>query len=731
MTPRNRPKANQPRIRRPGPELETEEFSLGEWLDDLWDGRYIILACLVLFLGAGALAVWLAEPVYQAEGLLQLASKKSPGGDSAVTKFEGLFAEAGDAQVELEILKSDLVLGRAVKALGTDVAVKPKLLPFIGKALARTRKNLPQLVIGTFIVPDRLVDKVFHVTVRTDGGLDWKSPTGELLASGKVNDTMVAILDGQVSKLQVKEISGAPGQDFLVARLVPSVAVENLRKGFTVEEKGKDTNVLGLTYRGPSPTRCADVLNTIVTQYIHYKIEKKSGQAGQTRAALEAKLGPLKAQLDASEARLNQYRSQYGSVDMTKEAEGIIVQSTSLASQISALEQKKQEALRTFTPNSDVVININQQIQKLKDESGQMGTKMRTLPGTQQEIVRLSRAVQLNTDLYTSLVNSLQQIDLANTGDTGNLMVVDPAAVSPEPLGGKPSMTLAFYGFLGICVGIGLAMLQQMFRRGIKDHRVIEAKLDLPVLVTIPHSQTQEKQSPRLTKAAAGPNLLAAQYPDDLAIESLRSLRTTILFTLKDPASRSLVITGPSPGIGKSFVSANLAIMLSQAGSKVLLVDADMRRGNQHRYFGRKNRLGGFSDVLAGRALWQEVAIPTEFEGLDLMVTGVIPPDASHLLLSPQFETFLKEAMTQYQFVLFDAPPLLPVTDATIIGAKVGTMYLVARYGQHTLDELRTCMERTSGHGRRIDGCIFNDIQPSGLGYGYQEYRYAYHYKYK
>jgi len=731
MSARVYSKLNVTRPRRPKPPVETEEFQLGEWLGDLWDARYIILACTALAMVAGGIIVWRTPPVYQAEGLLQLHEKKALATDPAFTKIGGLFSEPSDAQVEIEILKSDLVLGRAVKALGMDISAQPKLLPVIGAALARSRNDIPRMEIDTLQVPDNLVGKTFHVTALPGGLVRWSSPTLATLATGKPMDMLYGLVAGEVCKLKVRSLSANPGQEFLVSRTSPATAIDSLRRRFDATERGKETNVIGLSFKGPSPVRSAEVLNTIVTQYVQYKFEKKAGEANQTRAMLLAKLGPLKTELDASESRLNQYRSQYGSVDLPKEAENLLLRSTSLSAEITALEQKKQDALRTFTPKSDVVTTLNEQIQRLRDEAGQVGGKVHALPGTQQEVVRLSRTVELNTELYTSLLNDIQQLQITSSGDVGNLAVVDPATVDPEPVGPKPVLMMSFYTCLGAAVGIGLAMVLQLLRRGIQDHRIIESKLGLPVLVTIPHSRDQEKHSRSLNRSKKGSHLLAIQNPDDLAIESLRSLRTTLMFTLKDAKSHTVMITGPSPGIGKSFICVNLAIMVAQTGARVLLVDADLRRGNQHRYFGRTDRQGGLAEVLAGRAEWKTVATPTEFAGLDLMSTGLIPADSSQLLLSPRFSSFVTGASAAYDYVLFDAPPLLPVTDATIIGSNVGTVLLVAKFGQHTLDEIRTCQQRLEDHGIYLDGCIFNDILPTGLGYGDQDYRYAYHYKYK
>jgi tyrosine-protein kinase Etk/Wzc len=191
------------------------------------------------------------------------------------------------------------------------------------------------------------------------------------------------------------------------------------------------------------------------------------------------------------------------------------------------------------------------------------------------------------------------------------------------------------------------------------------------------------------------------------------------------------MITGPSPTIGKSFVSSNFATVLAQTTARVLVVDGDLRRGNLHHYFGLKNRLGGLSDVLSGRSSWKDVVHKSEVAGLDMISTGVIPPNPSDLLMTPLFSKFITEVCEAYDYVIIDAPPLLPVTDSIIIGSKVGTVLLVAKYDQHPLDELRTCQKRLEAQGITIKGCVFNDIKPLGLGYNYQDYRYAYHYKYK
>lgn len=710
---------------------EAEEIHFWEWLDDLWEGRYLILACISLFLVVGGYLRWRSVPVYQAEGLLQIYARKPLPSDPAFAKMERLFSDPGTAQSEVEILKSDLILGRAVHSLGLDLVAEPIDLSYFSRGHNQGSTRDPELKLDTLQVPDRLMTKAFRITALADGTFQWRSPTGKLLGAGKPGEAVSAMVNGANVTLKVQALAAKPGREFLVSRRPLDTCIRELRQGLDVAERGKETDVIGLTYKDTSHDRCEDVLNAIMNQYVQYRLEKKAGDANQARALLEQKMGPLKAQLDESEQRLNQFRSRFGAVDLSREAESLLTQSSNLGSQISNLEQKKQEALRTYQENSDVVRTLNQQIDQLKEESARTAGRMRALPGTQQEVVRLSRAVQVNTELYTALLNNIQQLQISSAGDVGSLGVVDPATASREPIGPKAPVMLAFYAALGALTGVGATVVRQLLHTGIKDHRLIESKLGLPVLVTIPHSRDQEKHAAAIDRGLEGSHLLAAHQPDDLAIESIRSLRTSLLFSLKDAKTRTIMLTGARPSVGKSFLSANLAIMLAQMEARVLLVDADLRKGILHRYFGPKGRLTGLSDVLSGRAEWQSTATPSGYPGLDLITTGILPADSSQLLLSPRFGAFVAEVSAAYDYVIYDAPPLLPVTDGTIIGSFVGTILLVAKFGVDSIDDLRACQQRAEGHGLRIDGCIFNDILPTGLGYGYQGYRYAYHYKYK
>jgi tyrosine-protein kinase Etk/Wzc len=706
-------------------------MGLADWLSNVWEGRLFVLGGLIFFLAVGGFYVWRTAPVYQVQAMLQVQAKQSAPADPAFAKMEGLFSGSADTQSEIEILQSNLVLGRTVEALGLDLEAAPKVLPIVGAALARRDPEAPRIKVDAFDMPDYLRGKVFRLVALEGGAYRLESPKGQALGTGKVGEPLSVSYGGDALKLTVHSIHADPGQRFLLDRKPEVEAVESLRANFDVAEKGALSNVLGLTLKSQDPALGTQVLNEIVSQYIRHKFERKNAAASQTLEILKEQLPQVKAKLDAAESKLNQFREKSGSVDIPRQADTYLQQNANLSAQLSALRQKKQDLLRTYKPDADVVTTIDHQIAQLTGETGRIESKVRALPGAQQEVVRLSRDVQVNTDLYTALLNNIQQLQIASVGDVGNVTVVDAAAADPLPIEPKKTKLMGLFGFFGLLVGVGLSIMRKALNRGIEDHRLIESKLGLPVLVTIPHSKLQEEHGQAVQRGEDGLHLLAALNPDDLATESLRSLRTVLHFSVKHATNNIIMVTGPSPAIGKSFVSGNLAAVLAQAGNRVLAVDVDLRKGSLHRQFWARDRSGGLSDVLAHLADWESVIHKTAVPNLDLMMSGSIPQNPSELLMTDAFEEFLMKASKAYDYVVLDAPPVLAVTDAVIIASKVGSVLMVAKYGQHPIDELRACLKRIERHGIRVVGCVFNDVRPLGLLGSYSHYRYAYHYRYE
>ena len=267
-------------------------------------------------------------------------------------------------------------------------------------------------------------------------------------------------------------------------------------------------------------------------------------------------------------------------------------------------------------------------------------------------------------------------------------------------------------------------MLKNLLFSGLKDSSLIESRLGLSILATVPRSIMQRKLTRRFRKGQQ--HLLAAQDSEDMAIESLRSLRTVVHFAASG-RNNVILITGPSPSIGKSFIAANFAAVMAQMGKSVVLIDADMRRGHLFEYF-ELERGVGLSEYLQGKESNLDLLChKTNVEGLEFLNTGAIPPNPAELLLNERFNTLMDELSSTFDFVILDSPPLLAATDGVIIGRKAGLTLMVARYGHTDIKELEVANNRLVQAGVTVQGVVFNDIQQgAGTGYGYQ---YGYQYR--
>jgi tyrosine-protein kinase Etk/Wzc len=221
---------------------------------------------------------------------------------------------------------------------------------------------------------------------------------------------------------------------------------------------------------------------------------------------------------------------------------------------------------------------------------------------------------------------------------------------------------------------------------------------------------------------------LALLDPQDLAVEAIRSLRTSLQFALADSKNNVVLVSGPRPAVGKSFVLVNLAVLLADSGKRVLLVDADMRKGRLHTYFGME-RVSGLSEVLAGTLDPTEATRATQHPNVAFISTGTLPPNPSELLLNARFGQFMAQASSGFDLVLVDAPPVLAVTDAAIMAHHAGVTLLVLRAGLHPLREIALTTARMQQNGVRPNGFIINDVTAHIGRYGKYGYHYQYEYK--
>ena len=262
---------------------------------------------------------------------------------------------------------------------------------------------------------------------------------------------------------------------------------------------------------------------------------------------------------------------------------------------------------------------------------------------------------------------------------------------------------------------------------GVEDPDLIEKHINVPVYATIAHSKNQDRIFKKLQSHETKRAILAIDSPDDIAIESLRSLRTALHFGMMDVKNNCIMIAGPSPTVGKSFVSVNLAVVLASNDKKVLLIDGDMRRGHLHKYLGIK-RENGLSDFISGEIPIGQAMHQTTIRGLALIPTGKIPPNPAELLLHKRFANCMSVLTPRFDHIIIDSPPILAVTDATIIGQMAGATLMVLKSGVHPMREIELSVKRLQQAGVNLRGVLINDVSLQSQRYGAGKYSYQYGY---
>ncbi|EPQ3511285.1 TPA: polysaccharide biosynthesis tyrosine autokinase [Acinetobacter baumannii] len=697
----------------------------------------LIALCVILSVVCALLYLRVTPDTYSVDALVQVEDSK--GASAALLgDLSQMIEQKSPAQAEIEILKSRLVLGSVIKDLHLNIQVSSTENTFTHRLLSDTdykteyakksvlfKDGLKSFDIRQFEIPAYYLDKNLL--------LDFDKQSLRLTDP----DTEEVILTVPLN--QANSVTGPYGlwkvaiftkdqfdSTYNIKKLSLPLAIKSISSDYSVEEKGKLTGILGLSYQGQDQEHITKVLNAILATYSAQNIERRSAESAQTLKFLDEQLPDLKKQLDDAERQFNKFRQQYNTVDVTKESELYLTQSITLETKKAELEQKQAEMAAKYTAEHPAMREINGQLAAINKQIGELNSTLKQLPDVQRQYLQLYREVEVKTQLYTALLNSYQQLRIAKAGEIGNVRIVDTAIEPVQPIKPKKLLVLILSVFVGGFIGTLIALLRNMLRTGIKDSGQIENELDLPVYATVPRSPIQESRIKILKKKKSIP-ILAVKNSDDNAIESLRSIRTAIHFALANAKNNIIMIAGPSPEVGKSFISTNLATIFAQGDKRVLLIDADMRRGYMHKYFDVDVK-PGLSELLSGQADLQKVLHKTQVTNLDVITRGKSPTNPSEILSSNQFKELLEQLQSQYDHIIIDTPPVLAVTDGIIISQYTGVNLIVARYAKSQMKELELTVNRFEQAGVKVNGFILNDIQRASAGYGYG-YNYAYAYK--
>jgi tyrosine-protein kinase Etk/Wzc len=720
------------------PAPTTNEINLSELMETLLQYRWRVLLIFLLVLGAGVAYVQLAVPIYRADALIQVEDKKTSMLSGVQQLSDNWGGGSSPVTGEIEILRSREVILKAVKATRADIRVSvSNQPPLVGNWFARYHATATapvpplfgldmfswggeQLRVDDFTVPAPHLDKPFTVRAIGAGKYAVEDEEGRRVAAGNVGQMLDFMLGGEPARLMVSDMRASNHTTFKLVRAAPVTAYRDILLDLTIAESGRQSSIMRVSYEHPDVKLAQDLVNAIASAYLKQNVERRNAEAYQSLQFLDEQLPNIKHDVEQAEEALNRFRTRTNTVSVERSTETLLNQAVEVEKGRLQLQLRRDDLAQRYTPDHPELRALEAQLAETARANTRVNDQVNRLPAAQRDLLRLQRDAEVANQMYIALLNNAQQLKVAKAGTVGNVRVVDFAVADFKAVAPKKLIIVAAAAAAGLALGVLAAVGARMLRPTVRDAEEAERATGLVSYASIPESPVQDKLDMKSGRAASpSGSLLALLKPDDPAVESLRSLRTGLSFALMDAGNKSIVITSATAALGKSFVSANLSVLLVSSGRRVLLIDTDLRRPKLGAYFGY-GRVPGLSNLLTGSATLDAVIrrrVLPDGE-LHIIPAGQLPPNPSELLSSTRFVELLKRLERDYDHVILDSAPVLPVSDTLAVVACAATVFLVVRAEQSTTEDLREAMKKLESAGTVVKGIIFNGVKRRRLSYG-------------
>ncbi|EMJ4787416.1 polysaccharide biosynthesis tyrosine autokinase [Klebsiella oxytoca] len=706
---------------------DDEGIDLGRLVGEVIDHRKLIVSVTSLFTLIALLYAIFATPIYQANALIQVEQKQA---NAILNNLSQMLPNSQPQSApEITLLGSRMILGKTVDDLNLQIRVKQEYFPIFGRGMARLMGDKPgTLSVSRLYIPESNGEDVPEIQLIVIDNNNFKLDIGDESYDGKVGE----LLDKGGITIKVDEIKATPGAKFSIKYVSRLKAITDLQEGLEVADQGKDTGMLGISLTGDNSQLIERIVDSVSNNYLAQNIARQAAQDAKSLDFLNEQLPKVRSELDLAEDKLNKYRQQNDSVDLSLEAKSVLDQIVNVDNQLNELTFRESEISQLYTKEHPTYKALMEKRKTLQDEKTKLNKRVATMPETQQEILRFSRDVESGRAVYMQLLNRQQELSISKSSAIGNVRIIDNAVTELKPVKPKKVLVVLIGIVLGGMVSIGIVLLRVYLRRGIESPEQLE-EVGCNVYASIPVAESYTNtvsQAKKWGKKSSDENqgFLAVDNPADLAIEAIRGLRTSLHFAMMEARNNVLMISGASPNAGKTFVSSNLAAVISQTGKKVLFIDTDMRKGYTHKLFNENNE-NGLSDILVGKIEPYAAIKKVTSAGFDYISRGMVPPNPAELLMHRRFGELINWASENYDIVVLDTPPILAVTDPAVIGHYAGTTLLVARFELNTVKEIEVSVKRFENTGIVVKGCILNGVvkkASSYYGYGYSHYGYTY-----
>ena len=762
--------------------VEIEEINLSDYLNVLYRRRRSALTVFLLVVIGVTLFTFLVKPVYEATATVHVQDDNVQGipglqgsQGSSLLALLGM-SQQDPVETEIEILRSRTNIEKVVNRLHLNWQVSDqsggmlfKILEF--KSTAETSPDEGPEYNITITGPETY-------SVKDDGGKILGQGTSGVLFHGPNLTLLLDQLQGSRGDNCVLTL--AP-----FAKTVRKIRDDEIK----VSEVGKDTNIIQVSYQDTDPVLARDVINTLVQVYLERNLDQKTLEAGKSVEFISKQLGEVRTELEHAEKNLEDYKSKSGVIQLDTEAQNLLQQVTDtekertslslrqhqvkfaigalndamkrkevyapsvltddpvvgdIGTKLAELEVKKRGLLIDYTVDHPVVQAVQDQIialenrllatyqtaeQALNLQIGNLDRQLsvfskqiRKLPTAEQDLARLTRVATVNADIYTFLLQNYETARIARASTISNLDIIDPAIAPDKPVKPKKAVNLLLGLVVGCMLGVGIAFFREYLDDTIKDVDSAKRLFGVPVLATIPFIGRDKKKG-EATEGESPRVLITHLEPKSPPAEAFRALRTAIHFSAKDK-KQVLMVTSTFPGEGKTTTSANLAETIAQTGSRVLLIGCDLRRPTLHTIFNTP-KTPGLTELLVGDATLEQITLQTGINSLDFISAGTTPPNPAELLGSERMAELIEELRSGYDTIILDAPPMLAVTDASLLTAVSDLIILVLEAGGVRIKAAQHMAELLRSAQSPVAGIAFNDKSGKGAEY-YTYYRDRY-----
>jgi len=733
---------------------QEQVITLNDYLRIIYRGRWIILFSFIIVFTATVYYTFTTQPVYEAS--TSLIIEENSAMDNALFSFSGISNQNTHISNQIELIKSRTLAERVIKRIELS-AMRDSISLFQpnddGEYM--TLRQMVQVISENMEVVNRKETDIIEITLSAPSAFEaaflvntiaeeYQSSSADY-SRGELKD-LRGFLETQVKKKgQELNTSEELLKDYQEQNGVASLDDET--KEMVTRASSAEAELEGARVKLEA------------AQEMKISLEK---QINKSRETLKTEIGeistPYIETLQKELAKLVGEKTKFESA-VQAEAKGVnkeffMTQLHQYEDRIKALRSKLNEEAQKLSQSSLVkdpfqlsqdlvtkLINVNAEIRAntakinaLQDVVNSYNTKLEALPSKVLQLARLARRQKVDEQTYMMMTKQLEETKIQEAGKRKDVRIVDPAIEPLFPTKPKKKLNLALGLILGLGLGVGITFMREYFDNSIKTQEELE-QIGFNILATIPKiemSKMEEKLEARLSKL--GPiegkkieaRLITHLDPKSPVSEAYRALRTNLQFSKIDKNIKMVLVTSSGPKEGKSTTSANLAIAMAQSGKRVVLVDGDLRRPVVHSIFGL-SKDDGITNYLMDDIDYKTMIKESIMENLYIIPSGVLPPNPSELLASHKMEELLKKLRSDFDFVIFDTPPVIAVTDAAILATRVDGAIIVVKSAQTNHDALVRAKSLLDAVDSHILGALLNGVEAGGM-YGTYYYYYYHHY---